>query len=140
MELSKIYISIKTCKFSSAFYSLLVCVCSRNKTFANWSSQHLSDYFIPRHVQTLPPPYSCLGIWSFHLNLSLLHELSHYCSLLKCFSAARQSTGKRSLVISRSTFPSSGEYGGHWLGDNKASWDQLHTSIIGKLFFCSFQF
>ena len=37
-------------------------------------------------------------------------------------------------MISRSTFASSGKYGGHWLGDNKASWDQLHMSIIGTLF------
>ena len=35
-------------------------------------------------------------------------------------------------MITRSTFASSGKYAGHWLGDNKASWDQLHPSIIGK--------
>ena len=45
--------------------------------------------------------------------------------------AVRKLLGKRSLVISRSTFAGSGKFAGHWLGDNKASWDQLHTSIIG---------
>ena len=39
----------------------------------------------------------------------------------------------RSLVISRSTFPGSGAWGGHWLGDNEASWDDLRASIPGML-------
>ncbi|VDM66975.1 unnamed protein product [Strongylus vulgaris] len=38
-------------------------------------------------------------------------------------------TGKRGAVISRSTFPSSGHYGGAWLGDNTATWSDLQTSI-----------
>ncbi|GFY76367.1 putative maltase-glucoamylase 2, partial [Trichonephila inaurata madagascariensis] len=41
----------------------------------------------------------------------------------------------RSLVISRSTYPSSGRFTGHWLGDNKSNWDDLHRSIIGMLEF-----
>ena len=40
-------------------------------------------------------------------------------------------TGQRGIVITRSTFPSSGRWGGHWLGDNTAAWDQLKKSIIG---------
>jgi len=69
-----------------------------------------------------------------HLHYNV-HSLYGWSQTLVTLDAARQSTGKRSLVISRSTFASSGKYGGHWLGDNKASWDQLHTSIIGMLEF-----
>lgn len=43
--------------------------------------------------------------------------------------------GKRGLVISRSTFPGSGQYAGHWLGDNSADWDHLRLSVIGILEF-----
>uniref|UniRef100_A0A915ASA5 Galactose mutarotase N-terminal barrel domain-containing protein n=3 Tax=Parascaris univalens TaxID=6257 RepID=A0A915ASA5_PARUN len=47
------------------------------------------------------------------------------------FDALHASTGKRGAVISRSTFPSSGRYGGHWLGDNSATWEDLRTAVIG---------
>ncbi|WKX94052.1 hypothetical protein Q1695_011367 [Nippostrongylus brasiliensis] len=40
-------------------------------------------------------------------------------------------TGKRGLVISRSTFASAGRYSGHWLGDNSATWLDLEASVIG---------
>jgi hypothetical protein len=46
--------------------------------------------------------------------------------------------GKRSIVISRSTFPGSGAHGGHWLGDNDATWDDLYFSIPGLLSFSMF--
>lgn len=42
---------------------------------------------------------------------------------------------KRGMVISRSTFPGSGKYVGHWLGDNSANWQHLRDSIIGMLEF-----
>ena len=40
--------------------------------------------------------------------------------------------GKRSLVISRSTFPGSGVYGGHWLGDNESRFRNMENSITGR--------
>ena len=46
--------------------------------------------------------------------------------------------GKRSVVITRSTFPGSGAYAGRWLGDNNADWYNLRYSIIGVLEFNMF--
>lgn len=46
--------------------------------------------------------------------------------------AVQESTGKRGLVITRSTFPGNGKYAGHWLGDNLGKWNQMHKSIIGE--------
>ncbi|XP_055924609.1 lysosomal alpha-glucosidase-like [Argiope bruennichi] len=52
--------------------------------------------------------------------------------------AAIKALNQRSLIISRSTYPSSGRYVGHWLGDNKSIWDDLYRSIIGMLEFNTF--
>ena len=47
-------------------------------------------------------------------------------------SALKKVRGKRSVVISRSTFASAGRYGGHWLGDNAATFNDLYLSIPGE--------
>jgi hypothetical protein len=46
-------------------------------------------------------------------------------------SALRRINGKRSLVITRSSFPSLGKYGGHWTGDIYSTWDDLSYSVPG---------
>jgi len=47
--------------------------------------------------------------------------------------------GKRPFIIGRSTFPSSGRWTGHWLGDNFSLWSYLRHNIAGVLQFQLFQ-
>lgn len=47
----------------------------------------------------------------------------------------RSITGKRSLVLPRSTFVGSGQWSGHWLGDNDATWHEMKRSLIGMVEF-----
>uniref|UniRef100_F7CQ85 P-type domain-containing protein n=1 Tax=Ornithorhynchus anatinus TaxID=9258 RepID=F7CQ85_ORNAN len=67
-----------------------------------------------------------------------VHNLYGWSQMKPTFDAVQEATGQRALVISRSTFPSAGRWGGHWLGDNTAAWDQLGKSIIGMMEFSLF--
>ncbi|XP_059335060.1 sucrase-isomaltase, intestinal isoform X1 [Ammospiza nelsoni] len=67
-----------------------------------------------------------------------VHSLYGWSQARPSLEALRAATRERGIVISRSTFPSSGRWVGHWLGDNTAAWDQLHKSIIGMMEFSLF--
>lgn len=64
-----------------------------------------------------------------------VHSLYGLTEAKNTMSALEKIRGKRSVVISRSTFPSAGLHGGHWLGDNTASFNDLYLSIPGILNF-----
>ncbi|CAM4768266.1 unnamed protein product [Rotaria magnacalcarata] len=64
-----------------------------------------------------------------------VHNLYGWSETVATLPAARATENKRSIVISRSTFPTSGSYAGHWLGDNTAAWSHLKYNIIGMLEF-----
>ncbi|TRY94146.1 hypothetical protein DNTS_001829, partial [Danionella cerebrum] len=60
-----------------------------------------------------------------------VHNLYGWSHTKPTLDALQSITGKRGVVITRSTYPSSGRWAGHWLGDNFSAWDQLYKSIIG---------
>uniref|UniRef100_A0A2K5DJD8 Maltase-glucoamylase 2 (putative) n=1 Tax=Aotus nancymaae TaxID=37293 RepID=A0A2K5DJD8_AOTNA len=67
-----------------------------------------------------------------------VHSLYGWSQTRPTYEAVQKVTGQQGVVITRSTFPSSGRWGGHWLGDNRAAWDQLGNSIIGMMEFSLF--
>ena len=54
------------------------------------------------------------------------------------FRAAREATGHRSITYSRSTFPGTGQWAQHWLGDNFSQWSNIRWSIYGLFEFNMF--
>ncbi|XP_074859780.1 sucrase-isomaltase, intestinal isoform X2 [Carettochelys insculpta] len=64
-----------------------------------------------------------------------VHSLYGWSQAQPTYNAIQNATGERGIVITRSTYPSSGRWVGHWLGDNYARWDQLEKSIIGIMEF-----
>ena len=75
--------------------------------------------------------YSLLFCSSSH---SFFPYPSHRPFLLR---AVQLVTGRRGLVVTRSTFPSSGQWSGHWLGDNRSNWTDMAHSLIGALYTCT---
>uniref|UniRef100_A0A8C2M1A0 P-type domain-containing protein n=1 Tax=Cricetulus griseus TaxID=10029 RepID=A0A8C2M1A0_CRIGR len=67
-----------------------------------------------------------------------VHSLYGWSQTRPTYVAVQEVTGERGIVITRSTFPSSGRWAGHWLGDNTAAWNQLGKSIIGMMEFSLF--
>ncbi|XP_035167958.1 maltase-glucoamylase, intestinal-like, partial [Oxyura jamaicensis] len=67
-----------------------------------------------------------------------VHSLYGWSQTKPTLDAVQNATKERGIVITRSTYPSSGRWAGHWLGDNKAAWDQLAKSIIGMMEFSLF--
>uniref|UniRef100_A0A672GPQ1 Maltase n=1 Tax=Salarias fasciatus TaxID=181472 RepID=A0A672GPQ1_SALFA len=67
-----------------------------------------------------------------------VHSLYGWSHSKPTYDAVLSITGKRGIVVTRSTYPSSGKWVGHWLGDNYSGWDQLYKSIIGMMEFSLF--
>eukprot|EP00455_Lapot_gusevi_P052648 TRINITY_DN8042_c0_g1_i4.p1 TRINITY_DN8042_c0_g1~~TRINITY_DN8042_c0_g1_i4.p1 ORF type:complete len:941 (-),score=307.12 TRINITY_DN8042_c0_g1_i4:52-2874(-) len=94
---------------------------------------------LPSPVVVPPPPYVPGGFldektvnMSARQNLSLhynVHSMYGYFELIATRQALENLRGKRALVISRSTFPGAGFHGGHWTGDNDATYASLQISI-----------
>uniref|UniRef100_A0A915E5B5 P-type domain-containing protein n=1 Tax=Ditylenchus dipsaci TaxID=166011 RepID=A0A915E5B5_9BILA len=97
-----------------------------NPVYATASAYNRDEHFLSQ--QTL-----CLigQVGGGELTHYDTHNLYGWSETVSTAKAMTQATGKRGAVISRSTFPGSGNHGGHWLGDNTARWEDLKTTIIG---------
>ena len=62
-----------------------------------------------------------------------VHNLYGLTETMATNFALRQIRGKRPFIISRSTFPGQGRYGGHWSGDVISDWTNLRRSITSVL-------
>uniref|UniRef100_A0A8C4JJE3 alpha-glucosidase n=1 Tax=Dromaius novaehollandiae TaxID=8790 RepID=A0A8C4JJE3_DRONO len=67
-----------------------------------------------------------------------VHNLYGWSQTKPTLDALQHVTKERGVIVTRSTYPSSGKWAGHWLGDNTAAWDQLAKSIIGMMEFSLF--
>ncbi|KGL74967.1 Maltase-glucoamylase, intestinal, partial [Tinamus guttatus] len=67
-----------------------------------------------------------------------VHNLYGWSQTKPTLDALQYVTKERGIIVTRSTYPSSGKWAGHWLGDNTAAWDQLAKSIIGMMEFSLF--
>ncbi|XP_063061397.1 sucrase-isomaltase, intestinal [Engraulis encrasicolus] len=90
----------------------------KHKTLCMNSQQHLADGTPVKHYD--------------------VHNLYGWSHTKPTYDALLSVTGKRGIVVTRSTYPTSGQWAGHWLGDNAAAWDQLYKSIIGMMEFSLF--
>uniref|UniRef100_A0A673NQZ0 alpha-glucosidase n=1 Tax=Sinocyclocheilus rhinocerous TaxID=307959 RepID=A0A673NQZ0_9TELE len=66
-----------------------------------------------------------------------VHNLYGWSHTKPTYDALLSATEKRGVVVTRSTYPSSGRWAGHWLGDNYSAWDQLLNYISLCVFFFS---
>ena len=67
-----------------------------------------------------------------------VHNMFGWSQSRPTLEGVQEATGKRGLVLSRSTFVGSGNWVAHWLGDNFSNWANLRYSIIGMLQFNQF--
>ena len=78
---------------------------------------------------------------SLHYNNQVHYNLHSIFGLLEMKATSEalvKIRNKRPFVISRSTFPSAGRYGGHWNGDIVSTWNDLKQSIVSVINFNMF--
>ncbi|CAH1272390.1 MGAM [Branchiostoma lanceolatum] len=68
--------------------------------------------------------------WGRHYDV---HSLYGHSMAIATHSAMRRVfPDKRGIIITRSNFAGTGQYSGHWLGDNKSAWEDMEWSITGS--------
>ncbi|CAH1264817.1 MGAM [Branchiostoma lanceolatum] len=94
--------------------------------------------FLPKIFGDLADNTLCPDFKTSIGNMYDTHSLFGWAQSPPTFRAVQEASGKRAFVVSRSTFPGSGKYTSHWLGDNWSQWSNLKNSIVGMMEFSLF--
>lgn len=70
-----------------------------------------------------------------HYDVHNLYALTEAVATSKALANIRK---RRSLILSRSSYVSSGRYTAHWTGDNTSKWSHLQRSVVQLLEFSLF--
>ncbi|KAI8515158.1 hypothetical protein Bbelb_077490 [Branchiostoma belcheri] len=70
--------------------------------------------------------------WGKHYDVHSLY--GHSMAIATRAAMSRVFPTKRGVIITRSSFPGTGHYAGHWLGSNKAAWEDMAWSIPGPAY------
>ncbi|XP_035693837.1 sucrase-isomaltase, intestinal-like [Branchiostoma floridae] len=74
-----------------------------------------------------------LQYWGRHYDVHSLY--GHSMAIATRSAMSRVFPDKRGIIITRANFVGTGQYSGHWLGDNKSAWEDMEWSITGMLEF-----
>ncbi|EDV27381.1 uncharacterized protein TRIADDRAFT_21692, partial [Trichoplax adhaerens] len=113
------------------------------RSFTNISNTVKADvnsppYKINNVNKQLPLNTKTLDMDALHYHGILEYDAHNLYGLLEARATHKSLisiSSKRPFVLSRSTWPGSGVYTAHWTGDNHATFDDMHNSIIGVLNF-----
>lgn len=100
-----------------------------------WAYQFINLSVCPyKHliINQIPTNLSFLILHSLFIH-PFINWLSHSFIPPSVHRALQIVRDKRPFVISRSTFPGQGLYGGHWTGDVWSDWFNMWQSIAGQL-------
>ncbi|KZT68499.1 glycoside hydrolase family 31 protein [Daedalea quercina L-15889] len=101
----------------------------------NFPPYAIHNGFGPLYARTLDTNATHVGGYvelDVHNMFGLMEERATHLAVQKILDI-------RPFLISRSTFPSTGKWSGHWLGDNYSKWSYMHYNIQGVLQFQVFQ-
>eukprot|EP00026_Physarum_polycephalum_P001333 Phypoly_transcript_01334.p1 GENE.Phypoly_transcript_01334~~Phypoly_transcript_01334.p1 ORF type:complete len:685 (+),score=83.12 Phypoly_transcript_01334:1328-3382(+) len=89
--------------------------------------------FVPSDIENITLHTFDLESQMYKSTVYNVHNMYGFYESVASHVAMTAVRGKRPFVLSRSTFPGSGRYTAHWLGDNNSIWRDLVGSISGVI-------
>eukprot|EP01083_Nonionella_stella_P001078 3111_1 len=113
--------------------------CPENNQYENppYYPQSLDSSVLAQKTLCMTGTQYYKGGKTMHYNIHSMYGLSEMIATAYALNQTHGST-QRNFIISRSTYPSAGQYGGHWIGDNVAQFIDMQISISDLIEFNMF--